>query len=197
MKPKILAVLLVTVVTGPSLFGQSDAPFYRDEQLSLSFPKKVGPFECTEVKQFDEPGMGFGIRLRLPSTEVYVDFFVYDLQKVNIPNGVDSDVLKKHYNQVKSDITEGMMRNAGWKIVFKPNEDTVPLGDAKTAVKMLHATFRGTTISSEDVETQLFLTGCRKKFIKVRCTGTVKLMEKTQPQIKSLFVELGKVLGQP
>ncbi len=115
--------------------------------------------------------------------------YVYNSGRADIADGLSEPVLA-HFAQVKSDVVKG----GAWLSVTKLQDgEEISVGDGPSAAKMLHASFKLGT-ESGDALSDLYLTGDRGNFFKIRCTYQVTARKECEEERAKLLKALGAAL---
>jgi len=129
------------------------------------FPERIGSLKLVECSDFEKktPGLGYGISYRTPGMSA--DIYAYDFRMKDIPEGAESEMMKKHFEQVAAEIYQ--IEKAGKYRNVKP-AGTVE-GRKLSGIGFL---YRGFTLEREGaaMESRIYLTGYKGKFFKIRIT---------------------------
>lgn len=142
----------------------------RTRLTASDFPKHAGEFERREVHDFSQEGsaaLGFVIGYHHPR-EVVVHLYVYDANKINIPDGDQSPEVREQIEKSSAEISVvesmGMVQS-----VERLGDKEVAIGDGQQVLKALGRSFRYIE-NRHEVKSYLYVTGYRKDFIKIRAS---------------------------
>ncbi|GEM_PF-881322 len=160
------------------------------KSIGKTFPEKVGNLVLVDHTDFENktPGLGESLSYRAPG--INADLYVYDFKIKDIPDGADSEVLKKHFAQVAGDIFqfEKMGKYKNVKTVVATEKQTV------SGMECLWEKFSFNS-QGKDKESYLYLTGYKGKFFKIRVTHDAKetkFAEETANFASKVFEIIGK-----
>ena len=148
------------------------------------FPESILNLELIEQGFEDDPRMGFFATYR--ADEIYLDIFVYNYGIENIPDGISSDVLIKHYAETKKIIRQFGADHAASLIgetqtSFGPGQ--IPVLEAIHVLKF----------DDEPMLSFTFLTARYGDFIKVRLSLPRQQLSQSDEIVAAMKESLGDV----
>jgi hypothetical protein len=143
--------LLLTVAT-----GSIDAS-------EPSVPSSLGVLRYGTAKKFDEPGLGAALTYRGEGSTLTL--YIYDATIRDIPRGIHSNITEQQFAQAVSAISG----SDEWDASELLCRGASSLPGANPPLEVYEAHFRNKTHDYE-VESFLFLTAIRNRFVKVRWT---------------------------
>lgn len=158
---KKMGLVLVGVLIAVSSFGK---PAYVDLENGLIFPKKLKGLTFESFHAYDEPALGYSLRYAAGSWHK-IDIYVYNLGHDEIPDGPNSEVVKKEARSV-SRIVGSMQEDDSYDDVRKLGKTTTPLGGPVRFIKESYQ------YSQNDIKrlSESYITGYQDNFFKIRFT---------------------------
>lgn len=177
--------------------GSPHLPSSRTSEVvgGMDLPHTLAGFELNSVKDLEKLSPGLGVSLSYKFSGIVATVYVYDATLGNIPDGVDSPIIKKHFAMVKSDAIK-VRPDAQIQILDRESQFLVE------GIPVLHSAFQYTSmvegVRKKD-ESHLYLTAIKGNFVKVRITYSgsdhPELGLRLQTQfIKSLCREMAKAV---
>jgi hypothetical protein len=184
---KILLNALVLLTAAATALGR-DA--FVDRDWGVTFPETIASLTFEARQEYDDPKLGYSLRYR-DEYFVKVDIYVYDKGYTNIGSGISSTSVRDEFAEVLNvlRIMEKMGKYKGVKEVAKL---TKSYGQQKT--QYLWARYEYQQNPGEGVSylgkrtSDIYLTGARGKFLKVRITVTDDGLKKWE-NISDRFME--------
>lgn len=79
---------------------------YQHQGSGISFPENLGGMERGDITNYEITKPGFGISVGYNIDSINATIYIYDCGISNIPAGVDSGIIKDHFNEVIREIFE-------------------------------------------------------------------------------------------
>lgn len=149
----------------------------------IDFPHTLGGFELRSVIDNKKTNPGLGVTLFYNTPGVNVSIFVYDHSKHNIPEGIDSSVIRKEFAEASGNIQQA---NPDAQMLVR--EESLSVG----AVALLQSVFQYTEMrpgTRETVLSHLYLTARKNNFVKVRATYSATDRPELGRRIQIQFIE--------
>jgi hypothetical protein len=163
----------------------------RAKSRELQMPQVEGLVQG-ETQSYGDPRLGHSVTYK-SAKNLVVTVYVYDAGQPGIADGI-SDAARAQFAQAESDIFE-LSKRGGWLSVARVRDrEEVSLGDGPGAVKMLRASFKLGT-EKGDALSDLYLTGDRGKFLKIRCTYPAATAKECQEERARLLKALGAAVA--
>lgn len=149
----------------------------------FNFPRTLGGFELRSVIDNEKSNPGLGVTLLYNAPGVKISVFVYDHSQRNIPDGIDSSVIRDEFAEARSKVqrmypdTQILVRESSFVVANIP---------------ILHSAFQHTEMkpgSRETVFSHLYLTARKGNFIKVRATYSSNERPELGYRIQTQFIE--------
>ena len=181
-----------------------DPDVYVEKATGLRFAKESGALSRGEISDFSKDGrsdLGVSVQYRLRDEEgkivMSLNVYAYDLGEKEIPDGIDSEVLKKQFEQVKKDVT-GQQGPKGWHSVKHVADGRAGLGPDKGAPQALKSEFETTMKEGGPAMTSLIhLLGHKNRFVKIRITYKAEQKKTCEEEVGRLLGELGRQIKPP
>jgi hypothetical protein len=185
----------IGVLAGLLLAATSAAPAAQDDPKKLPGPKITLPdvdgFEKQPTKRYEEPGLGWSVAYRGSSS--VVTFYLYNMDRDEIPDGADSDAVKAEMLDVISAVEAG--KGAGVYKSLTPIKDGVTsLGTGKTAKKFRFKRYEVEMAKAGRAITEVYLTGYKNHFVKLRVTYLAEGREDAEVELKDLYAALTRAM---
>ena len=155
------------------------------DPYAFEMPDFIGDLEFYDEQIYDDPRLGYVVTYAGDGSRL--DIFFYDNGIMDIPDGIDSDVLRKHYEEVKSQLKES---DAYSKITLQ-SERQVTLGPNEIPALEAHYLL---TAGQRKLLSFIFLTAKYGEFIKVRLSLPLENRAQASKIIDAVFSTLGKDL---
>ena len=158
-------------------------PVHADVIGGIDFPRTLAGCERQSIIDFEKSSPGLGVGLSYNAPFVKVSVFVYDHSQDNIPEGIDSSVIRNEFAQAISHVQQSYPDT---QMLVK--EEKFLVAD----IPILHSTFNYTEMkpgSREPVAGHLYLTARKGNFIKVRTTYPMNERPELGYRIQTQFIE--------
>jgi hypothetical protein len=148
----------------------------------IDFPPTLGSLNLRSVTELEKTHPGLGISLLYDTPGVKAHVFVYNRLLRNIPDGVDSTLVRKEFAEAKGNIAQ----------VYPDARPRTQ--DARVLVQgipTLHSEFEYTDVTGfrERVFSLLYLTGRNGNFVKARVTYSATNQPDRGRRISDQFIE--------
>jgi hypothetical protein len=130
----------------------------------INFPRTIGGFELRESIDNEKSNPGLGVTLFYNAPGVRISVFVYNHSQRNIPEGIDSSIIRKEFAEAR-----GNVQQAYPDAQILAREERILVD----GVPFLQSVFKYTEIrpgARETVISHLYLTARKGSFVKVRTT---------------------------
>ena len=156
-------------------------PILVDMEAELIFPMKLSGMITLEPHFYDNPDLGYSLRYAKDEWSK-VDIYVYNLGLPEIPNGPNSEAVKKESRSV-SRIISSMQDDDRYTNVKKLGKTTTPMSGKTRFIKESYQyTQDGSGRLSES-----YITGYNNHFIKIRFTYAEKRRSEAKKVAKELL----------
>jgi hypothetical protein len=183
IRPLLVLVALVVLV-GP-VRAADDLPGPK-----IDWPEVKG-LERQKPNLFKDKALGYSVAYLGDGTVITV--FVYDLGRDKIPDGPNSDVVKAEmYESLLA--LESNKASGRYKSIQPIDEKVIPFGSSKGAPEVRRKRYEVEIAKEGAALTELYVTGYKNHFIKIRATYPAENKEKTQKVLDDLLDALGKEL---
>jgi len=183
----LLAVLSACVAT--ALQAEDPKKEYREQDTGYLFPAKLGAWTRGPVKTYlPDPGVSIPYDLKSGGAAT---IFVYNEEPKPIPEGIASDVIKRHFAQVQKEVIS--IRELRGELVTKKESQEVWLGEPEKSPKSFLTTFTITEKGDRKLISHLYLFGRKGQFIKIRITYDQQDKD-AATESEALVKELGKLM---
>ncbi len=125
-------------------------------------PIQIGGLQYKTAKKFDDPVLG--VSLSYQGNDSTLNIFIYDGGVGDIPNGIDTVIALKQFEQAKSDV----LASKAWTEVHFVSDGTVLLGSRANLKSYL--AFFDASVGDKAYYSILYLTAGRNRFYKARLT---------------------------
>ena len=140
---------------------------------------------------FKDAALGYSVAYLGEGTVITV--FVYNLSLKKIPDGPDSDIVKAEmYESLLA--LEANKASGRYKSIQPVSEKVIPFGTNKTAPQIRRKRYEVEIAKEGAAVTELYLTGYKDYFIKLRATYPADDKEKGEKLLDTLLDGLGKGL---
>jgi hypothetical protein len=137
--------------------------------------------------------LGYSVSYQSDGTIIAV--FVYNFGRDKIPDGPDSDaVLAEMYESLLLLEENKTGKKPSYKSLSPLDEKVIPLGPDPNALHMRRKRYEAERIGEGPIIAELYMTGYKNHFIKIRATYPAGDKEKCQKQLSDLLDALGKEL---
>ncbi len=165
---------------------------WTDPASGVGFPARLGAADLLGHKRYPQPGLGVSVRY-VTAAKLKVDIFVYNGSNPRIPDGADAPVVVAEASHALREIRE--VARAGHYANLREirDDDAVfGLGGAKTDFRRVTFVFDQ---SGAAYDSELYITGYRRNFIKVRATYPVAQRDAGRRDVHELLNALGARLA--
>ncbi|HJZ53819.1 MAG TPA: hypothetical protein VKE74_02615 [Gemmataceae bacterium] len=187
--------LAAAVLAGLLLAAASAAPAAQDEPKKLPGPKialpEVDAFEKQPVKVYDEPGLGWSVSYR--GSGSVVTFYVYNMDRDEVPDGPDSDAVKAEMLDVLSAVEAGKA-SGHYKTLTPVKDGVASLGSGKTARKFRFKRYEVEMAKGGPAITEAYLTGYKNHFVKLRTTYLAEGKAEAEAELKDLYAAITRAM---
>lgn len=187
------AVMLLCLTAGAK--AQDDpSPLdnaFHDPKTGLHFTDIEG-FVRDKVHQYEQPGLGYSIDYD-SQNGLRFTIYVYDFGLESIPDGPFTEPARAQMKRAVGDIFRAREKGH-YENVTTLWSGVMFLGDNDTSPKMRRASFR-LRRNGQDFVSQLYLTGYKNHFIKVRCSFPSTKEAECVREVQSLTEHIGRMLS--
>lgn len=183
-----LGTLPVAAVADEAGVEQGQAAF-KDEKTGLEFGDVEG-FRRTEVHRYEQAGLGYSVDY-ISDAGIRITIYVYDFGLPAIPDGPDSELAKANIVQAKGDIFRAKEKGL-YQSVEQLSDSVVTLGPA-SGPKIHKMSFKIVRGDRENFS-ELYLTGYKNHFVKLRITYVADNKEKCEQEIAKVTARLASML---
>jgi len=158
-------------------------PAHADVIGGINFPHTLGGFELKTVIDNEKSMPGLGTTLLYGTPGVKVAVYVYDHSQRNIPEGIDSTVIRNEFAVARDHVQQV---NPDAQILVREERFLV------AGVPILQSVFQHTDTrpgSRETVFSHLYLTARKGNFVKVRATYSATGRPEPGYRIQVQFIE--------
>jgi hypothetical protein len=158
--------------------------------VMLKFPQVAG---CTREKPHDYgiPELGYSVGY-ISTDGVTATIYVYSGGQQRVPDGPSSTLVKQEFETALSDI-RAMQEEGRYKDLSERSHGEMRLGKAKGAPLVRYSIMTVTNPKGK-VVTELYMTGYKNQFVKVRVTRPRATEAKTKATRDRLFDKLGAAM---
>jgi hypothetical protein len=179
----LLALAALVVLVGPARSDDLPGP-------KIDWPEVKG-LDRQKPNLFKDKALGYSVGYLGDGTIITV--FVYDLGRDKIPDGPNSDVVKAEmYESLLA--LEANKATGRYKSLQPIDEKVLPLGTSKGALEVRRKRYEVEIAKEGAALTELYVTGYKNHFIKIRATYPAENKEKAQKALDDLLDALGKEL---
>jgi hypothetical protein len=175
------------------LFALVGSAHPADDELpgpKINWPEVKG-LDKQKPNTFKDAALGYSVAYLGEGTVVTV--FVYNLGLKKIPDGPDSDIVKAEmYESLLA--LEANKASGRYKSIQPVNEKVMAFGSSKTAPQIRRKRYEVEIAKEGAAITELYVTGYKDYFIKLRVTYPADSKEKGEKLIDNLLDGLGKGL---
>lgn len=179
-----LALVALMVVVG-SVRPADDPPGPKVE-----WPDVKG-LERQKINMFKDPALGYSVSYL--GDGLVVTVFIYNLGFEKIPTGPNSDTIKAEMYESALAL-EANKSNGRYKSIQPLDESVIAFGSNKAAPKIRRKRYEIEIAKEGPAMTELYVTGYKNYFIKIRATYPTDNKQKCQKQLDTLIDELGQGL---
>jgi len=158
-------------------------PVHADVVGGIDFPRTLASCKLRSVIDNEKSNPGLGVTLLYNAPLVKVSVFVYDHSQRNIPEGIDSSVIRNEFAEARNNVQQ-MYPDA--QIMVREGRFLV------ADIPILHSAFQHTEMKPglrEAVFSHLYLTARKGNFIKVRVTYLLNERPELGYRIQTQFIE--------
>ena len=185
-----MAALLPALLSPRALADPGIAPDedYVNPDTQLAFSAEIGEYTRVRVHRFPQPGMGVSVQYKGPGD---AEAFIYNKGIARIPTGVDSDAVRKEFEDTAARISglvaAAPFSNAKRVIDATPEfEQNGQIAKVRVVEFEYSLTYRdGTT---QKLCTWLLLTAYRNQFLKLLFTHAAVDEQAAQNKLRSLII---------
>jgi hypothetical protein len=172
------------------------------EGCKIVFPSTLGGLRRINIWEYATKELGFsvGYGSQQMHKSATANVYVYDLGFKDIPDGPDSEILKKHLETCVSEIWQ-MYEKGYYDSLEHISHGVKSLGERTKAKKALYRCFRYSYAPREGVESTeprksyLLLTGHNKRIVKIRFTFPLENEKEGEEALGIFLSALGKQLN--
>jgi hypothetical protein len=166
-------------------------PPLRHAPSGLAFPARAGDWRRHESTEYPDPALGMSVRYRLGKW-MRADVYIYNGGHREVPEGIDSDLIKDHLEQIIGDVF-AIKEQGGYDDVKELKRETLRLGEGEGAPRVRRVTLELVT-DGQKLLSEAYLTGFRNHFLKIRVTYPTELREAAEKAMPELLAELGRAM---
>jgi hypothetical protein len=173
------------------------ADSWRHDGTGMVFPARLGGLLLQGTESYGQQELGASVRYEGPQF-LKADVFLYTLGIQQIPDGIDSELVKKHFESVSQDVLNAVRR--GWySSLVEVGHGTVQLGTSREGQRALYRCFEydqnpsPTTATLERRRSYVILTGYRNHFVKIRFTFLANTKSYGELALKRFLIDLGRL----
>jgi hypothetical protein len=172
MKARFLVLWVFLFSVLPLVAGLPEDQAFEDESIGLVFPAKLGNLDFEGKEAFAEAGLGYSARY-FGTNQVKLDIIVYDKNFSEIPDGASSPILLEEFSQTRKALqvleTLGKIRSLE---VQDEGTRELPGQNGINVFRWAKHSYgqypREGIDSAETRVSECYLTGFRRKFLKIR-----------------------------
>lgn len=164
---------------------------FRDPDTGLQFTDIEG-FVRDKVHQYEQPGLGYSVDYD-SQNGLRFTIYVYDFGLESIAEGPFTEPARAQMKRAVGDIFRAREKGH-YENVTTLWSGVIFLGDTDTSPKMRKASFR-LRRNGQDYVSQLYLTGFKNHFIKVRCSFPSTKEAECIGEVQRLTEHIGKMLS--
>lgn len=181
----LLAVAALLALVGSARPADDELPGPK-----IEWPEVKG-LDRQKPNMFKDAALGYSVAYLGEGTVITV--FVYNLGLKKIPNGPDSETVKAEmYESLLA--LEANKANGRYKNLSPVSEKVIPFGSSKTAPQIRRKRYEADIAKEGPAITELYITGYKDYFIKIRATYPADAKEKGEKLVDTLLDGLGKGL---
>jgi hypothetical protein len=181
----LLALVAMLVVISHACPADDDLPGPK-----IDWPDVKG-LDRQKPTIFKEKALGYSVGYKGGGSVITV--YVYNLELDKIPDGPNSDVVKAEmYESLLA--LEANKANGRYKSIQPLDEKVIPFGKSKTAPQIRRKRYEVEMAKEGAAITELYITGYKNYFLKIRATYPADSKEQAQKSLDSLLDALGKEL---
>jgi hypothetical protein len=185
MTRPLFALAALLAVVGSARPADDDLPGPK-----ITWPEVKG-LDRQKPNTFKDAALGYSVAYLGEGTVITV--FVYNLGLKKIPDGPDSETVKAEmYESVLA--LEANKASGRYKSLQPLDEKVIPFGSGKGAPQIRRKRYEAEVVKEGAVLTEVYVTGYKDHFIKLRATYPADDKEKGQKQLETLLDGLGKGL---
>lgn len=184
-----LAVSLILLFFSVSAFAVP----YRHSATGLVFPDRLASMKKGEVRDFEKDNPGLGVSVGYDAPGIALTIFIYDYRIKEFPANPDDPAMKKHFDQVLSDVMKMGEQGKYEYLILENISDEIVLGASKKGPRVLSASF-SYVLNGEKSVSALYLVSYKKNFIKLRYTYNENVKAKAKVILRQLLYRLALML---
>jgi hypothetical protein len=187
MKILIFAAL-ISGITGSA----SGAEY--DKSIDIQFPDEIGSLRFKAKKEFPQKALGVSYGYERPSGFVRGAVFVYSGGLSAIPEGTDSAVVQKHFDQIITEVKslEALGQTKSVTLSPEPNQVTKYLD---CGPQFLWRSYVIDLDGKTPLKAYTYLTAINNNFVKLRITFNEETSQEKR-DVDLFVAEIRKVLGR-
>ncbi|MBW1643973.1 MAG: hypothetical protein JRJ76_14160 [Deltaproteobacteria bacterium] len=174
------------------LLEQFESDTYFHFASGIEFPKKLAEMEMKCVFNYELTTPGLGIDVKYGTLNIWTDIFIYNLGFDKIPDGIESDIIRKHFEGVIGDIYKAYEQGI-YDAVVKLAENEETHGTIAKKIDFLSA-YLITSKSGEKNFSHIYLSGYNNNFIKIRFSYYEDMEDKGPEVLLVLLDEIIQIL---
>lgn len=181
----LAALVCLLLLTG------SGSLYVARAQKQEGLPKVIAGLPFAGAKKFEDPRLGLGITYEKEGASLTL--LIYSAGHKEIPQGIDSALLREQFEQSKADIQEGV-RQGIWSKASLEREGVVQLGSHEPTISAREAVFE---LSKGDIvlRSYIYMTAGNNSLFKVRYTVLRSGGEFKGPSPETVAKEIGDMLS--
>lgn len=181
----VTAALLLSGWSASAAQYCEELNLYAAATLALELPDYIGDLEFNDDQLHEDPRLGYAVTYI--DDGVRLDIYFYDYGFDDIPDGINSRVLREHYEEVKA----GLKESGAYSRITLQSEREVSLGAKGIPALEAHYLLQD---GQRRLLSFIYLTAKYGEFVKVRLSLPVERQSETTKLIDAVFSELAKVL---
>lgn len=166
--------------------GTSDWIWSIAGDLNISFPNVSG-WRKSGVNTYPQKSLGYSVSYQSSDGE-RISAYVYDNGLSSIPDGIDSNAVKRELKAAESGIYY-IEEQGTYKNVKKISGGTVTLNGEKNGIKSLRSTFEF-SVRGNKVTSDILIFGYKDHFIKFRATRLKKESDSANKALKTFWKKM-------
>lgn len=156
--------------------------------FAIDLPYQIADFEMYDQQFGDDPRLGVWTAYR--HDDVLLNVFIYDYGIVGIPDGVESDVLRDHYDEIKAQVSDA---EAYGRVTLQSERRRTIGSGAIPVLEALYLLQQG----NDRLISYVFLTAKYGEFIHATLTLPVAKQSEANRIVDSALASLGAVFCAP
>ena len=181
----LLASVVLLALVGTARSADDDLPGPK-----IDWPEVKG-LEKQKANMFKDAALGYSVSYL--GDGLVITVFVYDLGLDKIPTGPNSDTIKAEmYESLLA--LEANKTSGRYKSIQPLDQKVIPFGSNKAAPQLRCKRYEVDIAKEGPAITELYVTGHKNHFIKIRATYPTEGKEKNEKAVAELIDGLGKGL---